>query len=278
MSPETGLAVGERWAWILDMVFGAIIAFGFQRLEEGLRASAKSSMTAFLKHLFMASGFIGFVIYDIGVYHILIKKFPYDVSELSAVRYVLDLLMAFLLMVILVRGLSIDAGKHVFEILIALSMWHIAAMCWHFAASMQINGSRPELKTFSPHILFVMIYWSTFALWYLTGAQDRQSKLAEPTGFLVWLALPLLLISIWRSNQMIQTFVSEPATGRSLQAAFHTVNAGQSNSYIPLAFSSSSLQWPLQHCHDQDPPSMYWHRFHIDLNAGLKSEIVAFKQ
>jgi hypothetical protein len=278
MSPETGLAVGERWAWILDMVFGAIIAFGFQRLEEGLRVSAKSSVTAFLKHLFMASGFIGFVIYDIGVYHILIKKFPYDVSELSAVRYVLDLVMAFLLMVILVRGLSIDVGKHIFEILIALSMWHIAAMCWHFAASMQIKGSTPEWKTFFPHILFVMIYWSTFALWYLTGAQDRRSKLAEPTGFLMLLALSLLLISAWRSNQMIQKFVSEPVVESFLVPSFHTAYAGQSKSSIPPIYSPSSLQGLEEHCHDHDPPSMYLHRFRIDLNAGLRTELIASRQ
>ena len=97
MQPEIVQAVGERWVWILDIVFGSVIGFGFQKLEEGLRLTAKSSVSAFMKHLFMAAGFLGFVIYDIGVYHILIKNFPYDVSSLSAARYVLDLIMAFLL-------------------------------------------------------------------------------------------------------------------------------------------------------------------------------------
>lgn len=122
MQPEITQTVGERWVWILDIVFCSVIGFGFQKLEERLRLTARSSVSAFLKHLFMAAGFLGFVIYDIGVYHILIKSFPYDVSRLSPVGYVLDLIMAFLLMGILVRGLSIDAGKHVFDILIALSL------------------------------------------------------------------------------------------------------------------------------------------------------------
>lgn len=278
MQPEIIQAVGERWVWILDIVFGSIIGFGFQRLEEGLRLTAKSSVSAFMKHLFMAAGFLGFVIYDIGVYHILIKNFPYDVSRLSAARYVLDLIMAFLLMVILVRGLSIDAGKHVFEILIALSLWHIAAMCWHFAASRQLNGVLPEVKTFSPHVAFIIIYWSAFALWYFLNREDNQRTLAEPTGFLVWLAASLLLISIWRSHQMIQKFVNEPAQTRALEASFSIVPAGYGRSDISLRLSSSLLQGPA-YCGNHDAvPGVNFHRFLVDPDTGLPGEFLAFKQ
>lgn len=276
MQPEIIQAVGERWVWILDIVFGSIIGFGFQRLEEGLRLTAKSSVSAFMKHLFTAAGFLGFVIYDIGVYHILIKNFPYDVSRLSAARYVLDLIMAFLLMVILVRGLSIDAGKHAFEILIALTLWHVAAMCWHVAASMQINGSMPEVHTFSPHVAFIITYWSTFALWCFLIVEGRHRRLAEPTGFLVWLAASLLLISIWRSHQMIQKFVNEPV--HALEASFSIVPAGPSRSDISLRLSSSLPQGPA-YCGNHDAvPGVNFHRLLVAPDTGLQGEFLAFKQ
>lgn len=278
MQPEIVQAVGERWVWILDIVFSSVIGFGFQKLEEGLRLTARSSVSAFMKHLFMAAGFLGFVIYDIGVYHILIKNFPYDVSSLSAARYVLDLIMAFLLMVILVRGLSIDAGKHVFEILIALSLWHIAAMCWHFAASMQRNGVMPDVNTFSPHVAFIAMYWLTFALWYFPNGEDRQSKLAEPTGFRVFLAAALLLISIWRSHQMIQKFVSEPTHDHTRQASLSMTPAGpgQPDDSLP---SISSLPPGPAHCSKHAAvPGMNLHRLLLDLNTGLKGEFLAYSR
>ena len=208
MSSQVAQEVGERWVWILDIIFGSVIGFGFQKLEEGLRASARASTTAFLKHLLMAMGFLGFVIYDIGVYHILIKTFPYDFSRPSAARYVLDLVMAFLLMIILVRGLSSDAGENLFEILIALSLWHLAAICWHFAAAVQMHNEIPKVSTFLPHLVFIGLYWSFFGVWYLGMIHGLHEKRVDAKAFLVLLGGLLLCISIWRSHQMIRTFVN----------------------------------------------------------------------
>jgi hypothetical protein len=209
-----GQNIGIQWAWVLDVVFGGIIALGYQKLEEALQVSAKVSAREFLKHLFSACSFFAFVIYDVGVYHLLIQKYPYTVSPWSAVRYVLDLVMAFCLLVILMRGLSVHAEQFILDILLAISCWHLGAMSWHFAAAEEYDKMVPPASAFLPHICFVGLYWLLLLLYCLVYSRLRGCKFADlltketvcSPKFLYVLCPSIFLVSIFRSVQILAIY------------------------------------------------------------------------
>jgi len=207
---QNAVEVSREWVWVLDVVFGGIITLGYQELEKSLRVSIKKSKRAFATHVFVAFSFILFVIYDVSFYHILITRFPFNISALSGCRYVLDLLMAFALLNVLTRGLSCENEQFTGQILIALSVWHLGAAGWHFAASIEHTHHPPTLSAFLPHFVFIGIYWSVLLIWFVVakrmGWAETFQEATNSKWFLRLLALCVLAISVYRSVQLFRLF------------------------------------------------------------------------
>jgi hypothetical protein len=207
---ENSIDVGRQWVWVLDVVFGGIITLGYQEMEKAMRISAQKSKREFLTHVFASFAFLFFIIYDVGVYHVLINRFPFHISALSGCRYVLDLLMAFALLIILMRGLSYESKKSVRQILIALSIWHLCAAAWHFAASIEYTRRPPSLPAFLPHFVFIGTYWFVLFIWFAIAKRIGQVKtFQEATNsavFLCLLSACVLTVSLYRSVQLLSLF------------------------------------------------------------------------
>jgi hypothetical protein len=207
---ENPINVSKEWVWVLDVVFGGIITLGYQELEKALRISIQTSRREFFIHVFVAFSFVFFVIYDISFYHVLITIYPFNISALSGSRYVLDLLMAFALLNILMRGLSYESPKFTSQILVAISLWHLCAAGWHFAASIEKTHQPPTLAAFLPHFAFIALYWLVLFIWFVLskwrGWSNNFQEAMNSKGYLLLLSLCVLFISFYRSAQLFHIF------------------------------------------------------------------------
>src|SRR5437016_5196058 len=100
--------IDAQWIWVVDVVFGGVITLGFEKLAESLDQTLRGPRGRLVRHLFIATCFFAFVIYDVGAWHLIVDKLPYKNNALSAARYALDLLMAFALLTILLRACRAD--------------------------------------------------------------------------------------------------------------------------------------------------------------------------
>jgi hypothetical protein len=74
--------------------------------------------------------------------------------------------MAFLLLVILMRGASHNAENYVLGISIAISLWHLGAIGWHVSANYERHKAA-ELAVWLPHLIFIGTYWMALLGWYV---------------------------------------------------------------------------------------------------------------
>ncbi|MAD80934.1 MAG: hypothetical protein CMJ50_08850 [Planctomycetaceae bacterium] len=159
--------IAKHWVWVIDVVFGAMIGMGYAKLDDALREARNVSKMEVARHMLCATGFLSFVVYDVGAYHILIDKYSYTITASSGFRYALDLMLIFLLMVILSRSMSYKAEESALTILIALSAWHFGASLWHFAAIIEYTENYPKLVAYLPHLAFIATYWGVLGVWYM---------------------------------------------------------------------------------------------------------------
>ena len=199
--------VADNWIWVLDVVYGAIIGLGYERLQDTLRNLRKVSTRSFFAHIFISLCFISFAIYDVTTFHILTHKFPYKIETWSALRYSLDLLITFMLMLVVLRGVGSKPEESAIEILCALSCWHIGALLWHFAAALEYAGHTPRLGAFLPHLVFIGLYWLGLGLWWLITRSRRIGFVFNSRGFLYILSTMVLIVSIFRYYQIMTLFV-----------------------------------------------------------------------
>jgi hypothetical protein len=196
--------VAERWAWILDVLFGAILAVAFEALSKNLDQVWDETPREAARVMFVALCFMSFFLYDVFVYHFVITLYPYRISFLSACRYVLDILMAFLLMEVLVPGVRPGPKPEVVKILVSLTLWHLCAAAWHCLANWDHFKKAPPPFSLFPHLGFIVLYWSTVLGWMLIrGAAGWPTRLEE-VSTLVALGVPVLAVALYRSRQLIQ--------------------------------------------------------------------------
>jgi hypothetical protein len=192
----------DRWVWVCDAIFGFIITLGFQKLDETLAST--HGVSNVLLQLSVAVGFIAFVVYDIGVYHLLIQDRPYRLTWWSAARYMLDLVMSFCLLVSLLRGLSKQPEADGAMLLLAVTGWHLSAMLWHVFAELEARQPIRLLPRLGPHLLFVAIYWLTALAVSVIRQQSFPFATCRLREFVVALSVELLLVSVFRSFQLVK--------------------------------------------------------------------------
>jgi hypothetical protein len=189
----------------MEVVFGGVITLGFEKLIEALQPDLLESPQKIVRHMFIAACFFAFVIYDVCVYLVLIRLFPYGATLASATRYLMDLVMAFCLLAVLLLGLSAEPERTAMATLVCLTFWHVAAAIWHIAAVWERDSKLPELSVFATHGVFAVSYWAVLLLEAaLSGATIRQT--VDSRGFTMALALTVLAVSIIRSLQMFSRF------------------------------------------------------------------------
>lgn len=213
-TPTERLAIeqqlADQWKWFLYVLFGGIGTLAFRRLEEGLWAASDVSSTQFWHHIFLAVCLFAFFVYDVGVLGVLIHRFPYKVSLLSALRYALDIVMAFLIFLLLMSGLGpppaanaspgLAAGPTQSPVLVvfAISAWHLGAAIWHTMASFDHHHATPRLISFLPHIIFAAVYWLIYGISYWGWINFT------PMWLLSLIGAAILVISVIRWFQVVK--------------------------------------------------------------------------
>jgi hypothetical protein len=200
----------QNWAWFLDVVFGAIVVLGIGRYEQVVREVWVLGFGATALSLFVAACICCFVVYDIAVYHLLVRKFPYRQSFKGFLRFYLDLVMAFVLYLLLASALQVNPDW--FAIVLAVSGWHLAAILWHMLARYEHGISGGRFKAYGLHALFVLTYWMVAGLGWVFGTGylglDRHQW---PTLVLVLVSAAILVVSLGRWWQVLKEFSARTA-------------------------------------------------------------------
>lgn len=215
-------AITQRWIWLLDVVFGATAAFGFENLQQSIRSA--TSTDDLVKQIFSALALYIFFLYDVSVLHILIQRYPYKVNIISVCRYFLDVCMAFLLMLILIPGLQEKPEDSTVVILFAITTWHISAFVWHLLAHIdqKDQANPPDLqqviqpreikiqwKTFISHFTFAGIYWLVFGFSCGIQCWHKHSVDVKSVQHLYFLCITIITVSLWRTWHVFQLFDRE---------------------------------------------------------------------
>lgn len=193
----------QRWVWFIDVVFGAIVALGIAKYEPVVRSAWQAGLSQVSFSLFIAISICSFVVYDIAVYHALVKKFPYKLSMLGFVRFYLDLVMAFILYVLLISAFA--QSPDWVAILTAVSCWHIAAVIWHIMARCEHPQTEGWAVAVLPHVAFIALYWVLAGLFYLYAKNTLQHNDAQTSDMvLVLVSTMILFVSFYRWNQVLK--------------------------------------------------------------------------
>lgn len=198
--------LASNWVWMIDVVFGGIIALAFEKLEQELRISLKKSRACFIRNVFCAGSFFGFMIYHISAFHIILHKFPYTISFWSAARFVLDLAMCFFLMMLLMRSVRSQAEEYACELLIGLTLWHSGAALWHVTASIEYEHALPPLFAYFPHFVFICAYWLLLVVMHRLSKGRTYREVAQTPRFIYALGILVICISIYRSLHIINKY------------------------------------------------------------------------
>jgi hypothetical protein len=199
--PPASWTLGQRWIWILDIIWGAIVGIAFERLDGALRSC--TNLGDIIKHVAVAACLFIFFLYDVGVHHLLVRTFPYRESILSACRYFLDIVMAFLLMLLLVSGLTAKPERSTIVILVAITSWHLGASAWHFLATWEHEHKLPTRVRVLPHLISVGGYWLLVGIWYLIRLSTSSVNWhAQSLLFIVCGAI--FLVALVRSYQVVR--------------------------------------------------------------------------
>lgn len=200
--------IAEHWFWVIMLIFSATLTVGYERLERGLRNSWRLSGARFLVHMFVAACLTVFILYDISALGILMNRFPYTSTPLSAFRYALDAVMALILFFLYQAGLRLNSPSAGREILILASVWHIMASVWHVLASLEHHAGFPKLVAFAPHYLFLGFYWLLLKSWNRFVSASRRPECGAAV-----VAFGLVAVGIFRLWQLYDTFSISSGVG-----------------------------------------------------------------
>jgi hypothetical protein len=225
----------ERWAWFIDVLFGAIAAIALEQYESVVRQAWNTSLSTFVISVVVAVCICAFFVYDIAAHHVLVKKHPYHLTYLGFVRFYLDLVMAFILYVLLRDALSGNPGW--FPIVVALTFWHGAAIAWHllvfagelerrrqllggdFAGSDKQPHTPPAFEnaavTVFPHVLFIGIYWLVVAAAQLI-TRITFAGVASDTVTLLSVSVAILVVAVFRWRQVVRDVIHVDTAARPL--------------------------------------------------------------
>jgi hypothetical protein len=147
----------QRWIWVLDVLFGAIAAIALEKYEPVVRDAWSCGFIQFFISVFVAICIGSFFAYDVVVHHKLVEKFPYKVTFRGLCRFLLDLVMAFILFIILSAGFQANPSWE--KILINITIWHMAAILWHLLAESTDEIKHKIFKIIGPHACVIGAYW-----------------------------------------------------------------------------------------------------------------------
>ncbi|MGY2462492.1 hypothetical protein [Vreelandella sulfidaeris] len=199
-----------RWVWFIDVVFGAIVALGIQRYEPVVLDAWSQGFNEFVLTIFVGVSIFSFVVYDIAVYHALVKKFPFNTSSLSFLRFYLDLVMAFTLYLVLANAFQLRPSW--VSIIAAISFWHLSASAWHLLAQCECGVFDGMARTVLPHIYFIAIYW--IVAFFTIQIGERLLRLEDvvlTNLLLIVVSTTVLIISLFRWNQVIRKIAVDVA-------------------------------------------------------------------
>ncbi len=200
-------AHSQRWTWFLDVVFGAIVALGIQEYEPTLRKAMSQETESLVLSVYVAFAIFSFVVYDISVYHTLVKKFPYRLTALGFVRFYVDLVMAFALYVLMVSAFKEQPCWY--DIVTAITVWHIAAFAWHVLARREYGVVKDFFSSAMPHIWFIAIYWLYAGIVYSFGKVIRLEDPALSSFILIIVSTTIFVVSLFRWNQVLEKDAAE---------------------------------------------------------------------
>ncbi len=187
---------------VIDVLFGAIAAIALEKYEPVVRAAWTSGLARFSVSVFVAICICSFFVYDVAVFHVLVKKYPYRMTVLGFLRFYLDVVMAFVLFLLLSDALN--ASPNWFTIIVTVTFWHIAAVVWYLLACTDQGVFKGAQSALIPHPLFVAVYWLVMGT---ANAIGRYAGLAEAllsTVLLLAASATILCVSLFRWNQVIR--------------------------------------------------------------------------
>ncbi|HTV12017.1 MAG TPA: hypothetical protein VME20_09155 [Acidimicrobiales bacterium] len=156
--------LGERWKWTMDIIFGGLLVFGLQTFASQSDHFLEQPTGKVIFTFLAAAGVTGFYLYDVTVHHVLTgpQAYPFKRSWLSAFRFSLDIVMAFLLALVLLPGLEAKPWQATLRILVVASIWHVAAFFWHLLARAEHESKKGSNPLW--HLLFPVMYWSAVSV------------------------------------------------------------------------------------------------------------------
>jgi len=104
----------------------------------------------------------------------------------------------------LLRGLSKEPQADGPMLLLAVTGWHFSAMLWHVFAELEARQPIRVLPRLGPHLLFVAIYWLTALVVSASYGQPFPFATCHLRQFIVALSVELLLVSVFRSFQLVR--------------------------------------------------------------------------
>lgn len=208
--------LADRWRWIMDIIFGGLLVFGLQTFVVNFPSIAHLPMHTVFVSLYAAVGVTAFFVYDVTVHHILTSSahYPFQDTGLSALRFCLDVAMAFILALILLPGLGGLPWQATVRVLVAAWAWHLGALAWHALAHHEQPGKRPDpFWTLGFHGAVSIAYWETVWLVALYVRSGHESILHafNRSACLTALSTLLLLVAVWRVSEMLAAFKSGPS-------------------------------------------------------------------
>jgi hypothetical protein len=199
-TPPRPLLMAAQWTRIMDIVFGGIVVFGLENLVLHVGEALQRPVRCFVPQLYAAVAVYVFLIYDVAVFHMLVEQLPYRERWLGFVRFFLDLVMAFTLMMVVVPTCLLQ-GFATVTMVVGTSVWHVAAGLWHWVAHREHGRGAPRRWAYLPHALAIAAYWL-----FLAGAVAVQHRPLEraslaapfPLAVLSTLIIGVALLRMWQ--------------------------------------------------------------------------------
>lgn len=198
----------QSWAWMINVIFGAIFSLGFMKLDGAFRRISLKSTSEAVQHLFIASGFLLFVFYYVSAYHMVTRVFPYTFNPYSGFRLFVDMVLLFHAMVILIRSMGLHPEKSTMGILVAMSVWHFGASIWQLLAAIEYGGGFKKINplVFVPHYFFILFYWVIFYIWKFIAKKKQLTAFTTSRGLIFLLSFSAFVVSIYRYVQLYKLF------------------------------------------------------------------------
>ena len=195
--------LGDRWLWLMDVMFGGVAILAFQRLIDSTISISSLSVENIIVMVFGAISVFIFFIYDVTVLHFLYIKYPYNLTWLSAIRLLIDLVMVFLLALITIPVMNHTPHSSTALVLTAISFWHVFAIFWHLVAEYELNKRPPVLKQVLQHLINPVVYWVLATALILCSDSQVSFESYNKISVFVVVCLAIVVASIIRASTLI---------------------------------------------------------------------------